>query len=296
MRNIAFALFYIVLFFCTFEAIYNIAKIVLRVPNERVSKALTGALSPKTNSVSFLTAFNDNLAITISKFITLNEYKKNRLAGYLYVAQMQLSPEEYTAQAILPMLECCVLAIPAYLINPLFTFVFIGAGIWLWYKSKQRVHKLIQDKQEQIDRDLPRFVTSLVTDLEYTHDALTILEKHKDDYSDYWSYEMSITIADMRSGNYIAALQRLRCRVRSKNLNDVVNELIMMVRGYDTANSWHTLETRFRELGLQELRKRAKLIPDKVHNLSLFLILGVLMIYGIVIGTVLVNSLSMFNI
>lgn len=294
MRNLAFGLFYCVLFLVTFCAIYNLAKIALRVPNEKVTKSLTGALSPKIKPTSKLTAFNDGLATALARFVHLNDYKRDRLAGYLYVAQMQITPEEYTAQSIVPLIECLILAIPIYFMAPVISLGLIGAGIWLWRKSLHRVHKFIATKQAQIDRDLPRFVTALINDLEYTHDAITILEKHKNEYSDYWAYEMSITIADMRSGNYVAALQRLRCRVRSKNLNDVVNELIMMVRGYDTAQSWHTLEIRFRELGLQELRKRAKLIPDKVHNLSLFLILGVLLIYGVVLVTVLIDSLALF--
>lgn len=290
MANIVFAVFYILLFLCAAVAFYNILKIILKVPDERVSKALAGALSEPAEP--FLKRFNYNIAISLSRFITINPYKKERLATSLMIAHLNISPELYTAKTLVPLIECAILALLAAIISPFFSFVLIGIGIWLMSREKNKVKWLIEEKQSQIDTDLPRFVTSIVNELEYTHDVLTLLEKHKDDYSEYWSYEMGITIADMRTGNYIAALQRLRSRVMSQNLNDVVNELIMMSQGYDTVNSWHTLEVRFRELGLQELRKQAKLIPDKVHNLSLPLILGMLLIYAVVLGSLLINSIG----
>lgn len=127
-----------------------------------------------------------------------------------------------------------------------------------------------------------------------THDVLTILERHKNDYSDHWRKQMAITVADMRSGNHEAALQRLEGRVGSTNLSEVVRGLIEMSHGSDMSVYWETLQVRFSEMRKAQLRKIVKKIPDKIHNLSLWLIGAMLAIYIVVLITQLAESMSVF--
>ena len=159
---------------------------------------------------------------------------------------------------------------------------------------KNIVTNAVKDLQEQIDIDLPRFVYSMKQEMLVSHDVLTILERHKNDYSDHWRKQMSITVADMRSGNYEAALQRLEGRVGSTNLSEVVRGLIEMSHGSDMSVYWETLQVRFSEMRKAQLRKIVKKIPDKIHNLSLWLIGAMLSIYIVVLITQLAESMSVF--
>lgn len=81
-----------------------------------------------------------------------------------------------------------------------------------------------------------------------THDVISILERHKDNFSPYLNEEIEITIADMRTGNYEAAITRFEGRIGSTNLSEVCRGFIQMIRGDDTAVYWETLSVRFEEL------------------------------------------------
>ena len=64
----------------------------------------------------------------------------------------------------------------------------------------------IKEKRKQIEFDLPRFVYAISQEIQMSHDVISILERHKDNFSPYLNEEIEITIADMRTGNYEAAI------------------------------------------------------------------------------------------
>ncbi len=212
----------------------------------------------------------------------------------LAIADIDETPEVYKAQGFLIILEFGLLAILLASVFPVFAAAPIIIGFVMHRNHKNIVTNAVKDLQEQIDIDLPRFVYSMKQEMLVSHDVLTILERHKNDYSDHWRKQMSITVADMRSGNYEAALQRLEGRVGSTNLSEVVRGLIEMSHGSDMSVYWETLQVRFSEMRKAQLRKIVKKIPDKIHNLSLWLIGAMLSIYIVVLITQLAESMSVF--
>ena len=67
-----------------------------------------------------------------------------------------------------------------------------------------------------------------------------------------------------------------------------------MSHGSDMSVYWETLQVRFSEMRKAQLRKIVKKIPDKIHNLSLWLIGAMLSIYIVVLITQLAESMSVF--
>lgn len=285
-------LFYIIFFILTVTALYNIAEIIFRLPMGRITKTLKNAsMGNQKRSGSDI---NHQIAVLLSNIIVINEYKRKELEEKLAIADIDETPEVYKAQGFLVILEFGLLAILLASVFPVFAAAPIIIGFVMHRNHKNIVTNAVKDLQEQIDIDLPRFVYSMKQEMLVSHDVLTILERHKNDYSDHWRKQMSITVADMRSGNYEAALQRLEGRVGSTNLSEVVRGLIEMSHGSDMSVYWETLQVRFSEMRKAQLRKIVKKIPDKIHNLSLWLIGAMLSIYIVVLITQLAESMSVF--
>lgn len=285
-------LFYIIFFILTVTALYNIAGIIFRLPMGKITKTLKNAsVGNQKRSGSDI---NHQLAVLLSKVIVINEYKRKELEEKLAIADIDETPEVYKAQGFLIILEFGLIAILLASIFPIFAVAPIIIGFVMHRNHKNIVTNAVKDLQEQIDIDLPRFVYSMKQEMLVSHDVLTILERHKNDYSDHWRKQMAITVADMRSGNYEAALQRLEGRVGSTNLSEVVRGLIEMSHGSDMSVYWETLQVRFSEMRKAQLRKIVKKIPDKIHNLSLWLIGAMLSIYIVVLITQLAESMSVF--
>ena len=297
-------IFIMLLFLCIYGAIYNFACVIFRLPDKKITKTLRRASVNRTGASG--SDINHTLAELLSKFVYINEYKKNEIKEKLSIAEIDESPELYIAQGILLLLECLISALLVIVIvqivglSPIISFICvipaIVMGIYLFTRHKNILRYAVADLQEQMDIDLPRFVYAVTQDMLVTHDVVFIMERHKNDYSDVWKHQMDITIADMKSGNYETALLRLEGRVGSANLSEVVRGLIEMTKGNDTKVYWETLQVRFSEMRKQELRKQVKRLPDKVHNLSLWLILAMIAIYSTVFITVMFDSISAFSI
>lgn len=162
----------------------------------------------------------------------------------------------------------------------------------MYVQGKQKVDSCIKEKRKQIEFDLPRFVYAISQEIQMSHDVISILERHKDNFSPYLNEEIEITIADMRTGNYEAAITRFEGRIGSTNLSEVCRGFIQMIRGDDTSVYWETLAIRFSELQKQYLRNIALKIPPKVHRLSFFLMMGMMLLYVVVLGWELLSNMG----
>ena len=104
--------------------------------------------------------------------------------------------------------------------------------------------------------------------------------------------ELEITVADMRSGNYEAALTRLEARVGSTMLSDVTRGLIGVLRGDDTDAYWSNLAMKFSDYQRTLLKAEAAKVPAKVKRLSMCLLICFMLMYVLVIGMKIIVSLG----
>ena len=101
-----------------------------------------------------------------------------------------------------------------------------------------------------------------------------------------------ITAADMRSGNYEAALTRLESRVGSSMLSDTTRGLIGVLRGDDTDAYWSNLALKFSDYQRQLLKAEALKVPGKVRRLSMVLLYCFLAMYMVVIILQIADSMQ----
>lgn len=272
--------------------LYCFALILLKVPSKRTTKAIKAiAAHNRPTAAGFSNTYND-IALFVSKFVRLNEFKRKELQDSLKIANISMTPELFTARALTKSAGVMLLSVPFFFIFPILGLLLIALGILIYFSEKQKVDGCIKEKRRQIELDLPRFVYAISQEVQMTHDVITILERHKDNFSSYFNEEIEITIADMRTGNYEAAITRFEGRIGSTNLSEVCRGFIQMIRGDDTHIYWETLGMRFSELQKQQLRNIALKIPPKVHRLSFFLMMCMMLLYVVVLGWELISNMG----
>ena len=224
--------------------------------------------------------------------IHLNEYKRLQLESDLKTAGVNLSPEQYKANALLKAGLSGIFAIPFLFIFPLLSPVFIIIGIAMYFKESKEIQEKIKAKRSAIEYELSRLVFSIEKTLTHNRDILAILDNYRENAEPELKDELNITVADMRSGNYESALTRLEARVGSSILSDVVRGLIAVLRGDDTAAYWANLSVKFSDVQRQLLKQQAVKVPGKVKRLSMILLFCFIGVYGVVIVMQIVTQLG----
>lgn len=262
------------------------------VPFYKTSKAVESLSKQQKEKTSGLDVWLKGLATWLSKKLKLNEFKRVQLESDLKTAQMDISPEMFMANAIVKALLVGVFAIPTLFIFPLLSPVILFLAVFLYGREIKSVSVRIKSKREKIEYELPRLVFTIEKTLKHNRDVLYMLESYAENAGPEMKHELSITAADMRSGNYEAAITRLEARVGSSMMSDVCRGLIGILRGDDTEMYWASLSIKFSDIQRQQLRLQAQKIPRKVKRLSMCLLLCFMLIYIVVIVEQILTSIG----
>lgn len=264
----------------------------LRVPFLATSTTAGNLAKRQKQKTGTLEIWLHDLAMWISKRLRLNEYKRIQLETDLKSAGMNLSPEMHIANSIVKAMLVGIFSIPLFFIFPLLAPVVIALAVFMYFRESKGVANRIKAKRKAIEYELPRFVSHIEKTLKHNRDVLYILDNYKNTAGPELKSELEITVADMRSGNYEAALTRLENRVGSSMLSDVSRGLISVLRGDDTEVFWTSLGVKFADYQRQLLKQEAQKVPGKVKRLSMCLLFCFMAIYIVVIGMEIVTSLG----
>ena len=263
-----------------------------RVPFFKTSKAINNLAKRQEKKTSTLDIWLGDLAMWISKRLRINEFKRMQLEIDLRSAGVNVSPEMHIANSIVKSMLIGLLAIPMLFIFPLLSPIIIVLAVMLYFKASKGVADKIREKRRHIEYELPRLVSHIEKTLGHNRDVLYILDSYKNNAGGELKQEIEITIADMRSGNYEAALTRFESRVGSSMLSDVTRGLIGVLRGDETDVYWAGLAVKFSDYQRQLLKQQAQKIPGKVKRLSMCLLVCFMLIYIVVIGMEILNSIG----
>ena len=273
-------------------AVFYILADLFALPYLKTSKAVINLSKQQRDKTSGLDVWLKGLATALSKFIKINEFKKAQLEADLKTAQMDITPEMFKANAIVKALIIGVLAIPMAFIFPLLCPVIIFLAIFLYNLEIKSVSRRIKDKRQKIEYELPRLVFTIEKTLKHNRDVLYMLDSYRENAGKEMKHELDITVADMKSGNYEAAITRLEARVGSAQMSDVCRGLIGILRGDDTSLYWSSLAIKFNDIQRQQLRLQAQKVPKKVKRLSMCLLFCFILIYIVVILSQIMSSIG----
>ncbi len=284
MQVIIGALFGVGLFFILAD--------VYAIPYYKTSKAVESLSKLQKEKTSGLDLWLGGIAGWLADRLPMDPFKKSQLEADLRTAQMDVTPEMFRANAIVKAMLVGIMAIPMAFIFPLLCPVVLFLAVSLYNMEIKSVSKRIQGKRVKIEYELPRLVFNIEKTLKHNRDVLYMLESYSKTAGPEMKHELDITAADMRSGNYEAAITRLESRVGSSMVSDVCRGLIGVLRGDDTEMYWASLAIKFSDAQRQQLRIQAQQVPRKVKRLSMCLLICFMLIYVVVILAQIVNSLG----
>lgn len=272
--------------------LYFLAASMLRLPTHGTERAMAERGRKKVSVSQFLEHRLFVVSVWVSNYIRFDEYKRNRMNHVLKAAGMNMSPEVYRAFALVKGGSLLILCIPCLFFMPLLSPVLVFIGIAVYFKESSRAEEALKGKREEIERELPRFVSTIEQELKNSRDVLAILEHFKRNAGDQFREELDILTADMRSSSYEAALTRFEARLNSTMLSDVVRRLVGVLRGDNSAAYFQLLAHDFKQLELQRLKKEAQKVPPKIRIFSFLMLLCFLLTYLAIIGYEIIHSLG----
>ena len=269
---------------------------IKHLPYMKTSKAVLNLSKKQKAKSSGLDVWLRGIATWLSKHIRIGEFKRIQLEADLKTAQMDITPEMFKANAIIKAAIVGVFTVPVLFIFPLLCPVILFMAVFLYSREVKSVSIRIRDKRNRIEYELPRLVFTIDKTLKHNRDVLYMLESYATNAKTELKHELDITVADMKSANYEAALTRLEARVGSAMMSDVCRGLIGVLRGDDTAMYWASLLLKFNDIQRQQLRLKAQKVPRKVKRLSMCLLFCFMLIYVVVIVAQIMSSLGiLFN-
>ena len=219
---------------------------LLKLPTLAAAKALLSAVKPRKKAAKSVEAYLMTCAGKLARFIRMNEYKRSRLENTLKAAGIPMTPELYTAYAIVKGGAIAVLVIPCLFLFPLLVPVLMLLAALVYFKEIRKADEQLKAKREQIESELPRFVATIEQSLKSSRDVLAMLEHYKQNAGEAFANELGILTADMRSSSYEAALTRFEARFNSPRISDVTRGLIGVLRGDDGAVYFQMLDHDFK--------------------------------------------------
>lgn len=264
----------------------------LKLPSRAASRAMHSMGRNRKDKPNPLTLLMRELSGRLAGKLRLNEYRRAQLEADLRTGDMIQTPEQFVAENIVRAGTVAVLAVPVAFVSKFLAVLLLVAAVLLYRLGSMTLRKKIGARRARIELELPRFVANIEKTLPHSRDVLAMLESYRTGAGEEFGRELDITVADMRSGNDEAALTRLEARVGSSALSDVVRGLIGILHGEDNSVYWANLSLKFSEAGRQNLREQAGKVPKRVRRLSLVLLGCFFLIYIVVIGEVLLNSLG----
>lgn len=272
--------------------LYILLANILKLPRIAVTKAVLNATRQDEKQTKILEVLVFDLSSKLANYIRLEEYKKRKLSSTLRSAGIKLSPETFIARAWVKTGLIATLLIPVMPIIPVLAPVIILLAITVFFRELRLADEILRQKREEIEYELPRFVSTISQALKASRDVTAILMSYQKSAGDSFRQELEITIADMKSGNEETALTRLEARIGSSMLSDVVRGLISVKRGDNGAMYFEMLNHDFKQVELQKLKLIAMKQPGKVKKYS-FLMLGCfLLMYLGILGYAIINALG----
>lgn len=283
----------LILFVCLFSfGTYMILADYLKLPSYKASKMVLSINKRQKKKAKNLDVFILELSSKLSKYIKINDYKRRKMIATLKSAEIKMSPETYIAKAFVKAGLVLLSIIPALIILPIASPLVLFLGVAVYFKEINSADKIVKRQREEIEYELPRFATTLTQELKASRDVLSILETYKKNSGKSMKRELEITVADMKSGSYEAALTRFETRIGSSSLSDVIRGLISVLRGDDGVVYFQMLSHDLKQLELQRLKTIAAKQPSKIRKYSFAMLACFVFMYLGVMAVEIVKTLG----
>lgn len=273
--------------------VYLVLKDILKIPTGKTIKSVAGLERQMDTDESRVNTSLEEVAIWLSKVIKIDDFKKAQMTSDLLTARINMTPEMFRANAIVKAGVVGIIAIPLAAIWMPAAIGILLIAVVMYINQMRSLPGRIRAKRRNIEYELPRLVFTIEKTLRHSRDVIAMLQSYAHVAGPDMKHELEITIADMQSGNYETAITRLESRMGSPLVSDVCRGLISVMRGDDTEVYWKSLEIKFEDYQRELLKLEANKIPKKTKRLSMIMLFCFLLVWIVVIGVQVVDSISM---
>lgn len=241
---------------------------------------------------SSLDLFVEKFATKLERFIRVNPVKRQRMLREFNIIGLNISPEHYYAKCFAKGLLVLAFVPVGFLIHAFFGVLFLIFAVLIFMLEYNSVDSILNKRKESIERELPRFVSIVEQTVKNDRDVIKIIQDYIGDDETPLCKELRIVLADMKTGDYEAALMRFAGRINSSFVNETCRGLVSTMRGDNTESYFEVLNMKLWEAENIRLEREALKKPSKVKFLVIAMFACMAIIYIVVFGYVIADSLK----
>ena len=269
---------------------------IFKVPTYKTSKALIGMEKHFENKESRINTGLEEVAVWITKYVHIRDFKKAQIQADLNTARMSITPERFIADCIVKASVIAFLGIPLFPLFPIIALVVMLGAVVYFFVLQHELRKRVDDHRRAVEFELVQMIFAIERVLVHSRNVIQMLENYREIANKDMKQELDITLADMRSGNQEQAISRMEIRVGSMMMSDVCRGLISVIRGDETTAYWISLQQKFTENQRDILKQKVAKIPAKVNRLSMGMLFAFMALWmGAIILQMADSLASMFG-
>ena len=261
-------------------------------PTAEAKKNLVRLSRNAISKPNILTVVINKLSNVLIHIVHINEFKRKRLISQFEILEMKITPEKYYADIYAKVVLVVALAPAAFLLHPVIGVCDLICGVLVFLIEYNKIDEIMQKRKEDIEAELPKFVSVIEQTFKNDHDVIKLIATYTESADTTLTKELKIALADMKTGDFETALNRLANRVNSVFLSETVRGLQSALHGDDTVGYFSTLHSKIWDNEKRRIKRAALKTPSKVKYLTKALLVCMFLIYVVVFGTVVKEQLG----
>lgn len=203
----------------------------------------------------------------VGKFLYMEPSSEAAKADTLRRAGIDLTPREYLARSILGLLFGLLVCFWGFLAK-INGFVLIGLllGVALFGVSNDEANKRLKEKDAEVKKELPKFVSTIVVSLRSEKNIVKVIESYIKDAKPALRSDLEVLLSQMSTGNIEAALRNFDLRIGAQEVSSLVTSLIYIENGVDQTAALQYLESDMRQAQSTIRRLELEKLPGKMRR------------------------------
>ena len=273
--------------------LYNIFLSVFKVPkyNSEINSLLKIFRKKESNSTDKYTPFTHYIA----ERIKLPYGIKTSLEEKLLMADINSTPELYVSNLINKSFTFIIFAIIMIPIHKIISLVLVFNAIQTVLKGYNSLNSEIKIKTEKVEREIPKFLDYMTNSFRYDKNVKQAFESYESIAGDYLKKNITITIADMNTGNYVNALRRLDSRINSYNFSKIIRAIIQVVKGDENIQYLHNLYRESASKEYERLKLESEKKIEKVSKYSKIMLICLVVMAFTMMGMTIYKNIINLN-
>ena len=228
------------------------------------------------------------LALT-ARLVYLDEAMAAKLHKTLTKAELNITPQEYTARKVLT--GAFGICLTALCLLSRFYFGIVVAlllTVYLLMRQRDALNAKVRKKDFQIAQEMPRFVRTICRSLQSNRDLESVIGAYRKVAGPELGGELDILLAEMKSGNVQTALLHFEDRLGSPEAFRLCSALRDMSLGVDQTATLSYMADDMARQARENVKKELSLRPGKMRRtyypaigVCIAMILYVLVVYVI---------------